>query len=314
MRKNSSIISAEEAGKSFEDWLSERFKYHKIGKWQNEIKNERVTINQRTVVPSTRLQKGDNIDYKPIRRPEPPVNFNYEIIYEDGDILVVNKPGDLPCHPSGIFFKNTLWAVLKEKYEKFHFINRLDRETSGLMIIALNKKAAANLGKQITERTITKQYQLVVHGVMSENIDAVGWLGPDTSSAIRKKRTFHMESNVETPKEDWETASTWFRPLRNNGELTLIDVKLGTGRFHQIRATAFSLGYPVVGDKIYGLDDNLYLQFIKHVMTEQDRQMLILERQALHASSLTFKHPVSHEKVTFSVPISKEILATLNLS
>ncbi len=315
MRKSSSVIKETEDGLRLDNWLSERFKYHSRQRWQEEIKNGLVTVNEKSVKPSAILREGDYIDYKPPRRPEPPVNLSYEVVYEDEDLLVVNKPGDLPCHPSGCFFKNTLWALLKEKYEKFHFINRLDRETSGLMIIALNKKAAATLAKQITERTVIKEYQLVVHGVLEQTINAVGWLGPDTESQIHKKRAFFLQNVIDNPgdKEGWESASTWLYPDRNNGELTLVNVRLGTGRFHQIRATAYSMGYPVVGDKIYGVDDHLYLRFINKELSPQDRRTLILDRQALHASSLTFKHPVSNEDVTFSVPMRDAMLRKLNL-
>lgn len=311
MRKNQVTVGEAEAGKNLDSWLAERFSYNSLEQWQEEITSGRVTINGEATSTSELLTTNDSIEYKPKRRPEPEVNLSYETIYEDRDILIINKPGNLPCHPSGVFFKNTLWSLLKEKYEKFHFINRLDRETSGLMVIALNKEAAGNLGKQVADRTVTKKYQLIVHGVLQENIEGVGWLGKDPESEVRKKRKFFPKTINSTPEDEWEEATTWFLPKKNNGKLTLVDVKIGTGRFHQIRATSYSLGFPVVGDKIYGVNDQLYLRFISQSLTEEDHQTLILERQALHASFLSFTHPTSGENVCFYAPFSEGVLQKL---
>ncbi len=312
-RKNSTIAKQEDAGKRIDGWLSQKYKYHSRASWQEEICKGLLTINGQKVKITRELNEGDVITYCPPPRPEPPVDLSYEIIFQDEDLLVINKSGNLPCHPSGCFYQNTLWFELKKKYDSLHFINRLDRETSGLVMIALNKKTAKHLAKQLQDHRIIKEYQLVVHGHVENDIAAIGWIGPDEESPVRKKRAFFLENVIDNPGENWEKSSTWFYPQRTNDNFTLLRVRLGTGRTHQIRATAESLGFPVVGDKIYGTDDSIYLRFIDKTLTIQDNRSLILNRQALHASALTFEHPTTKETIHLTAPIDQTLLRKLNL-
>ena len=313
MRKNSTVAKQEDAGRRIDGWLSQKYTYHSRTVWQEEIRKGHITINDQQVKITRELTEGDVITYCPPPRPEPDVDINYEIIFEDSELLVVDKPGNLPCHPSGCFYENTLWFHLKKKYEKLHFINRLDRETSGLVMIALNKKPAKDLAKQLQDHKIIKEYQLIVHGHVESDITAIGWIGPDPKSPVRKKRAFFSENVIDKPGENWEKSSTWFYPQKNNELYTLLRVRIGTGRTHQIRATAESLGFPVVGDKIYGKDDTIYLRFIDKTLTIDDNRSLVLERQALHASALTFEHPTTKETVHLTSPIDPNLLRKLNL-
>ena len=309
-RSNKTIICKEQAGRSLECWLSGRFSYLTLEQWQTEIKAGRVLLQEEKPTGLEILEQGNVVEYFPVERPEPAVDLSYQVVFEDQDLLIVNKPGNLPCHPGGRFFNHTLWALLKKDYSQFHIINRLDRETSGLIIIALHKKAAAHLSNQIKNRTVEKWYQVLVHGVTEPKIDAKGWLSPDTTSEIRKKRVFTFDEPQVDDKI--QTSSTWFKLVRHNNSFSLLDVKLGTGRMHQIRATIFSLGYPVVGDKIYGLDDQFYLRYIHGELTKQDHRDLVLTRQALHACALKFCHPVSNESVEFTAPTPKEFDLVVN--
>ncbi|MGL4853669.1 MAG: RluA family pseudouridine synthase [Lentisphaeria bacterium] len=312
-RKNNTTISELEEGIRLDLFLSERFNYHNRQRWQEEIDNGYLTVNGDVTKPSYKLKTNDLINYMPPARPEPEVSLYYKIIFEDEHFLIINKPGNLPVHPSGRFFNHTLWALLKQKYSSFHFVNRLDRETSGIVVVALTKVANKSLSKQMLNHELDKRYQLIVHGNMTENIAAIGYLGKDEESAVRKKRAFFLKNVIASPNEQWETSSTWFTPINSNDKFTLVDVKIGTGRLHQIRATAFSMGFPVVGDKIYGIDDNLYLRYIDNQIGNAERQALILDRQALHASSITIKHPISDEILTFHCDICPQIIQKLNL-
>lgn len=313
MRKNSTVAKQEDTGRRIDGWLSQKYTYHSRTAWQEEIRKGHITVNDQQVKITRELTEGDVITYCPTPRPEPAVDINYKIIFEDTDLLVIDKPGNLPCHPSGCFYKNTLWFHLKKKYEKLHFINRLDRETSGLVMIALNKKSAKDLAKQLQDHKIVKEYQLVVHGHVENDITAIGWIGSDQESPVRKKRAFFLENVIDKPGENWEKSSTWFYPQKYNELYTLLRVRLGTGRTHQIRATAESLGFPVVGDKIYGKDDTIYLRFIDKTLTIDDNRSLVLERQALHASALTFEHPTTKETIHLTSPIDPNLLRELNL-
>jgi RluA family pseudouridine synthase len=297
-RCNRTTICKEQAGDSLVSWLSGRFSYLTREQWQIEIEEGRVVLNQGKPSGNECLSQGDLVEYFPIARPEPPVSLHFEVVYEDQDLLIINKPGNLPCHPGGRFFNHTLWALLKKEYTQFHIINRLDRETSGLVMVALNKKVAANLSLQIKNRRIEKFYEVLVHGVTPPQLDAVGWLSKDSASEIRKKRVF---TEVDPQQEGAQTSSTWFDCLAQNQQFSLLRVKLGSGRMHQIRATIYSLGYPVVGDKIYGINEQFYLRYIAGELTDQDREDLLLPRQALHACELHFVHPTSKQPVQFRV-------------
>ena len=313
MRIVKSVIQPNECNQSIDQWLAKRFTYRTIEQWRQEITHGRLEVGGQTASSDYILQKNDLVRYFVEEVEEPEVCKEIEILYEDDFILVVNKPGNLPCHPSGKFFRNTLWYILQVKHQKIHLIHRLDRDTSGLLVIGKTKFAARKLGKQFMNRQLLKNYQLIVHGELQNEIDATGWLIKDVASEIRKKRIFTYSLDEFHEHEMCETSSTQFKPVRSNGSYTLVDVKLGTGRFHQIRATISSLGFPVVGDKIYGLDENIYLNFVNHRMTQADSAKLVLTRQALHASHLCFNHPEDNRPMEFYNPIDNNLLKQLEL-
>lgn len=286
------------AGMSLIDFLSSRFTYQSREKWVEHIENNELMVNGKIGSCSQILLLHDTIEYQPPELPEPPADFNYKVVYEDEVLAVVDKPGNLCIHPSGPFFRNTLWRLLSERYGEVHFLNRLDRETSGLVLVALNSQAAAKLNK--LREQFTKEYQVLVHGRFEQIIEANGFLISDGAEAIRKKRRFVWKIPPEAVKV--ENVLTWFTPETPGDEFSLVRARLGTGRMHQIRATLLALGYPVAGDKLYGLDEQFYLKQRVEGLTNSDRQRLVFPRQMLHASDLSFPHPVSGKIMNFSSP------------
>ncbi len=219
---------------------------------------------------------------------EPPVLRSVGILYEDDDLLVADKPGNLPCHPGGRYCGNTLLHLLRARGgngENLRIINRLDRETSGIVLVAKTAAMAKSLAGQFRRHTAQKEYTVLVHGAFPAHLEARGWLLPDADSVIRKKRRFVTDKDSPTPEA--ESAETDFELLALQDGISRVLARPRTGRTHQIRATLLSLGFPVVGDKIYGLDETFFLRFITDALTDSDRARLILPRQALHASALT---------------------------
>ena len=306
-------ITPETEGHGILDFLCTKFTYRSREDWQGALLDGSSQINGKQVEDCNAILKaGDVISLDVTKIPEPDIDRDFKVVYEDDDILMVEKTGDLPVHPAGSFFKNTLWYMLVKQFGNVHIMNRLDRETSGLVLIARHHKAASVLGKQFERRQVGKEYDVLVEGLVSwDQYDALGYMGPAVSSKIRKKFSF-------TEAEDWQdygkhSARTEFSVLRKSHELSHLHCRLHTGRTHQIRATLLSLGFPLVGDKIYGLDEQFFLSFIDGALTEEDYQKMRVRRQALHCSLMSFTHPMSGEQLVFESSLPKE-LAELILS
>lgn len=285
------------------DFLSGRFTYRSKEEWITRINSGEITLNNKIVPPETLLVLHDCVEYRPEDIEEPPADLDYRIVFEDEFLLVIDKPGNLCMHPAGPFFKHTLWHLLCSKYGTVHFVNRLDRETSGLLLAVKEPKLAKQLAKSVS----FKRYLAVVHGEFPEELLADGFL-VDANSVVRKKRKFVSQMPDNPPFESAKTA--FVRQKYING-MSLVEATLFTGRMHQIRATLFSLGFPVAGDKLYGPDERFYLKQSSGELSAEDRKKLLISRQALHSAELEFIHPQSKEKLVFNSPLPAELQSLL---
>lgn len=276
------LIEPEAHGLRLDFYLQRRFSYRSRTEWQKSIEDGEILLNGRRTKSSRKLQMGEKIAFIPKPCEEPAVDRSFVLLEENEEYLIVSKPGNLPCHPAGIFFRNTLWHILREHYnETVHIATRLDRETSGVVLVARTPETAAAFTRALTENSVHKRYIAIVHGNFPAELTANGWLSPDPSTAIRKKRRFTFEQLPES-----ERSETSFHLIKRCGDLSMVEAVPRTGRLHQIRATLFSLGYPMAGDKLYGIDDTFFTKFIDDRLTEDDRSRLLLPRQALHAAEL----------------------------
>jgi 23S rRNA pseudouridine955/2504/2580 synthase len=169
-------------------------------------------------------------------------------------------------------------------------VNRLDRETSGIVLFGKSSSAASKLGNLFEKGKVKKTYISYVEGIFPEILSAQGFLSKDEKSEIRKKKKFSYE---KTDDALWEV-STDFALIQFSNGISKIYAYPHTGKIHQIRATLYSIGYPVVGDKMYGYDESLFLQFIESGFVESK---FSIQRQALHAYSLEFLHPFTQKPV-----------------
>lgn len=302
-------IPEEYAGRSLLEFLCARFPYHSSVEWGERIEKGMVLVNARAGAASGKLACGDVVGYTATDVPEPVVDDRVEILYDDADIVVVNKPGNLPCHPGGRYFKHTLWGILKNRYgiESPEMVNRLDRETSGVLLVARHGEASKKCRAQFSNRQVWKRYVALVEGAFPSEATACGFVVADETSANPKRCRFVSASVDEREGRESEWAETAFRGLRNVGPVSLVEAIPHTGRQHQIRATLLALGYPVVGDKLYGVDPGLFVRFCREELTDADHERMRMGRQALHAAALRFRHPRTRKELEIEAPLPRDM-------
>ena len=231
-----------------------------------------------------------------------PTELTSWIIEEDADYIVIDKPGWVVCHPSKDGPWSSLVGAIREmRGGKVHLVSRLDRETSGVLLLAKHEAAASAAQVALEKREVEKTYLTLLEGELNQTTVVDQPLGPDAASRIAVKTTVLAGGSPST---------THFEPLKCAAGYTLARVQLPTGRKHQIRAHALWLGHPVVGDKLYGRDESLYLELVEKGWTDRHEQSLALPRQALHAARLEFKPPRLVR--TFIAPLAADMRAFIN--
>ena len=288
------------SGQALIDYLSSRFDYKARNEWADIIKTGQFSVNGNVASPESILTAEARVEWHlPEDLPEPEVDAGFGILLQDNDIIAVNKTGNLPTHPAGAYFHNTLWWMLRKKFGEVYPVNRLDRETSGVVLFARSPEMAAKLQNNMPD--MEKVYILLAEGKFPEYAVTVhGWMRRDTTSAVRKKQ---MLCDMPCGKE----AVTVLRLLEYRDGISKLEARPLTGRMHQIRLAAYSMGFPVVGDKLYGVDENFFIRQ-KDGLLEGDFIRLRMKRQALHASVLSFIHPVSGEKITLTAPLPDDFI------
>ena len=211
----------------------------------------------------------------------------FEILHEDANLLVINKPAGLVCHPTKGDERSSLAGRLR-LYRgvevPVHLINRLDRETSGVVCVGKTDDAARELRQLWESREVEKQYWAIVHGhVVADEDEIDAPLGKDEASEVAVKDCVRADGHP-SQTHYW----TQWRFERAEGKFSWLRVAPVTGRKHQIRIHLQHLGHPIVGDKLYGEDALLYLKLAKGELTAEDHRRLILKNQALHAHTVRF--------------------------
>jgi RluA family pseudouridine synthase len=288
------------SGYRLDRYLAERFTYLSRSAWQREIGAGNISVNGSIVMSHhKRVRGGDYMAFSGRDIDEPEVDRDYVLLYEDDDILAVNKPGNIPVHPSGRFFHNTLLTILQEDRGQSLFpVHRLDRETSGVILFAKNAETVSLLNNK--SGAWEKIYLALVHGAVAEEsfMDNTP-IGSDPLSRIEKRRAAYEGA----PEE----ALTLFERVSVMGKYSLVQATLKTGRQHQIRVHLLHRGYPIVGDKLYGLDENYYLEFIRTGYTPALLAKLGFRRSALHAWKLRFPHPRKGENISIIAPLARDM-------
>ena len=224
-----------------------------------------------------------------------------QVIFEDEELLVVDKPGGMVCHSAQRPEHTSLAEWLREYgVPTPRMINRLDRETSGLVVVAKSEGAAKTLGKAVLRREIEKEYIAICQGEFAEEQGVIDQaIGVSQTSAVYTKRVVDGAAG--------QPSLTRFVVEKRLRHFTVVRLMPRTGRAHQLRVHLAWLGHPIVGDKVYGPDETLYLQFIEHGVTSEMLEKLLLPRHALHAERVSFLHPGTQQPCTFQAQLPDDM-------
>lgn len=290
---------------SVHDYLTSRFTYLTFQDWQDRISQGRVLLNKIKCNGNEIVSFNDIVSYDIPDFKEPPADFNYKIVYEDDWILGVDKPGNLLVHHSGRSFKSNLIYKLRYEHKPSYIdagiVNRLDRETSGIVIVAKNQESLKKLNAIIKERKIKKEYIALVYGKPNPSSGIIDLpIGKMINSKIKYKFCINGK-NAKQAITRYTTRSTILE------KYSLLNLFPETGRTHQLRVHMNSIGHTIVGDKLYGMTDDEYLQWRQDPEKTDNWKKVELHRQALHCSKVVFKHPFTEKLCTISTFIPKDI-------
>jgi len=289
-------------------YLASQISHWSRARLQRLIDNEDVLVNGKRAKSSYRLRAGDEIEVELISTPIEsftPENIPLDVVYEDDVLLVINKPASLVVHPAAGIHSGTLANALA-----FHFqnlpsatgkarpgiVHRLDRDTSGLMVVAKTESSMESLADQFRDRTVFKSYVALVHGHLESESGLIDQpLARDQGNRTRMAVV-----------RGGRNAVSLYKVRRRYQRFTLLDVEIKTGRTHQIRVHLAWLRHPIVGDESYGGGrDNMIQE--AHLRAEVRK----LGRQFLHAEELGFNHPTTVERMKFKAPLPSELSSLL---
>ncbi len=233
-----------------------------------------------------------------------PQDIPLDVIYEDSDLAVINKPAGLVVHPGAGVPDGTLMNGLLFRYPQAKdlpragIVHRIDKDTSGLMVVALSAKAHFRLTKAIAKHRVVREYEAIACGLITAGGTIEGEIGRDPNNRTRM---------AVVPDGMGREAVTHYRVMERFRDHTLIMVRLETGRTHQIRVHMASIGHPLLGDPVYGYG----LRLMKGASDDFTAALRAFRRQALHAARLSFDHPITGEAMDFSAPLPGDMLALI---
>ena len=292
-------VKKEEEGKRLDSYIAGKKDEITRTTAQRLIEEENILVNNKKQKVSYKVLEGDLIQIIPEEIKEieiKPQEIPIEIIYEDNDIIVVNKPKGMVVHPANGnpdgTLVNAIMAICKDSLSGIGgelrpgIVHRLDKDTSGLLIIAKNDKAHVNMSEQIKNHQVKKTYIALVRGIVKENEATINMpIGRSTSD--RKKMAVNKNG---------KEAITHIKVLKRYDKYTLLEVNIETGRTHQIRVHLSHIGYPIIGDYTYSNGKNEFG----------------VVGQCLHARKLEFKHPITNKEITLEAPLPEYFEKIIN--
>lgn len=297
------VVSQEDCGLRLDYYLSNRFSYYSRNEWRSLIESALLKLNDKKVSYKKKIKKNDVVSHIVFYLKEPHVENDVKILYDDKDLIIVNKPPNLPVIPAGKYYYNTLYTIICKKLgDKLKLLNRIDRETSGCIALSRTSETARKFCKMITNGKIKKIYLAIVENAkdIKDNFTVVGYM---TNTPHKYYRRFQTLTDI---KENNKYSKTKFRVVQRNGDFALVLCRLYTGRMHQIRVHLRSVGCYIVGDKIYGKEGPILFEKFVNPGGYAHKEEL-LDRQALHSYKIIFNHPKTGEKLRICAPLPNDM-------
>lgn len=292
---NNNILkyTIQENGKSVKGILSENLNFSRRLSKRLEL-NDKIFINGSMTRLNKRISQGDilTIEFDEEEDEYNAVNIPIDIVYEDSDLLVVNKPPYIVVHPTKSHQDNTIANgvayYFKEQgiQRKVRLVNRLDMNTSGVVIIAKNPYAHNELSNQMKSNTVDKYYYAIAEGIIEE----------DEGTINQPIARLNPEDIIRIVHPSGKECITHFKVEKRMNNMTLVRLKLETGRTHQIRVHLKHIGHPIVGDTLYGNESSL------------------IKRQALHCYEMKFRQPLTGEEITIKCPLLEDMVKAININ
>ena len=301
-RRLGAQLTSDLAGQRADGYLARHFPFLSRSEWQSRIKAGNLKVCGRKVRPSYVLKEGDYFDFFHPHSAEPVTDTEIYPVWKEGGVLAVYKPANLPMHENGPYRFNTFANLLRTQIgPEWSAVHRLDLETSGIVLCAANYKVRRGLAIALERREVLKEYVAIVRGVPEEPVwIEQGPIGYVPGSVIRIKK-WVMPGGL--PSE------TRFTVAATKANHAILRVEPKTGRTNQIRIHAAYKGHPLVGDKLYHQDDNVFLEYNDKGPTNWVISMTGHRRLCLHAAAISFVHPETSKICEISSPLPDDMQA-----
>lgn len=293
-------VEEENHGERVDLYLANHFPFLSRKGWQNKIKSGELKINGLTTKVSYRIKEQDQVTLFHPNVREPEVDKGIAPIWKQGNILGVYKPANLPMHENGPYRKNTFYELLRNKIgPNWAAIHRLDRETSGIVLCANSSPLRKKLAEMFEQRKVNKEYLAICQGVSKKD----RWLEEGSIGDLK-------DSKIRIKKwvvEDGQPSATLFQVLDRTENHTLVKCYPKTGRTNQIRIHLAFGGLPIVGDKLYHPDEEVFLDFFENGPSKEVDLKTGFNRLCLHACFLAFENPEDYSFSSISSPLPSEL-------
>lgn len=308
-------VEARAHGWRVDHYLSRLHPNYSRAAFQRAIEQQAVLLNGLPVKMARRLRVNDVIDYTLPAEPDQtvtPEDIPLNVLYDDDHLIVINKSANMIVHPGRGNYLGTLAGALQFHFDKLSdvagkhragIVHRLDRDTSGVLVVAKDNQVHHLLSKQFEERTVEKEYRALAWGEVQFDRDYI-------ETHVRVSQRNRERMMVCPPGGNSRFAATFYEVLERFRGFTFLRLCPQTGRTHQLRVHLHHLGHPVVADRLYEGKAALRLSDLVEGLPEDEDQVLI-DRQALHALRLCFDHPVTGERLQFEAPLPEDIERTL---